>query len=140
MISGALLIASLWVLSPFLLALTWATMIVVAAGVLVAWLVFGRRPIPAQAPAGNAITVATSLTPSFTSVTTSDTAGNTTVTSGSGVTITPTSGNAVSLTTAGLANGGNQLTGVASGLGSSTLASASGSTRMAAPLPASPSK
>lgn len=36
----------------------WATMIVVVAGVLVAWLVFGRRPIPVEAPTGNAITVA----------------------------------------------------------------------------------
>ena len=31
----------------------WLTMLVVAAGVVVGWLVFGRRPIPAEPPAGN---------------------------------------------------------------------------------------
>ncbi|MFT4297472.1 MAG: NADH-quinone oxidoreductase subunit L [Micropruina sp.] len=36
----------------------WLTMIVVAAGVLIGWLVFGRRPIPATAPAGNPLAVA----------------------------------------------------------------------------------
>jgi NADH-quinone oxidoreductase subunit L len=36
----------------------WLTMLVVAAGVLIGWLVFGRKPIPAVAPEGNAITVA----------------------------------------------------------------------------------
>ena len=36
----------------------WATMLVVAAGVAVAWLVFGRRPIPAVAPEGNPLAVA----------------------------------------------------------------------------------
>ena len=50
-----------------------------------------------------------------TSVTTTDTAGNKTVTNGSGVTITPASGNSVSLTTGGLNNGGNKITNVAAG-------------------------
>ena len=50
-----------------------------------------------------------------TSVTTTDAAGNKTVTSGSGVTITPASGNPVSLTTGGLNNGGNKITNVAAG-------------------------
>ena len=36
----------------------WSTMIVVAAGVLISWMVFGRKPIPAVAPSGNPITVA----------------------------------------------------------------------------------
>jgi NADH-quinone oxidoreductase subunit L len=39
-------------------AVGWATMLVVAGGVAVAWLLFGRRPIPAVAPDGNPITVA----------------------------------------------------------------------------------
>ena len=50
-----------------------------------------------------------------TSVTTTDTAGNKTVTNGSGVTITPASGNSVSLTTGGLNNGGNKITNVKAG-------------------------
>ena len=50
-----------------------------------------------------------------TSVTTTDAAGNKTVTNGSGVTITPASGNPVSLTTGGLNNGGNKITNVAEG-------------------------
>ena len=50
-----------------------------------------------------------------TSVTTTDAAGNKTVTSGSGVTITPASGNPVSLTTGGLNNGGNKITNVKAG-------------------------
>jgi autotransporter adhesin len=50
----------------------------------------------------------------LTSVTTTDTAGNKTVTNGSGITITPAVGNAVSLTTAGLNNGGNTITNVGS--------------------------
>ena len=50
-----------------------------------------------------------------TSVTTTDAAGNKTVTNGSGVTITPASGNPVSLTTGGLNNGGNKITNVAAG-------------------------
>mgnify|MGYP000931263846 CR=1 FL=1 len=50
-----------------------------------------------------------------TSVTTTDTAGNKTVTNGSGVTITPASGNSVSLTAGGLNNGGNKITNVAEG-------------------------
>ncbi|MEZ5090737.1 MAG: NADH-quinone oxidoreductase subunit L [Micropruina sp.] len=36
----------------------WATMLVVAGGVLVGWLVFGRRPIPSVAPTGNPLAVA----------------------------------------------------------------------------------
>ena len=50
-----------------------------------------------------------------TSVTTTDAAGNKTVTNGSGVTITPASGNPVSLTTDGLNNGDNKITNVAAG-------------------------
>ena len=50
-----------------------------------------------------------------TSVTTTDAAGNKTVTNGSGVTITPAAGNPVSLTTGGLNNGGNKITNVAAG-------------------------
>ena len=50
-----------------------------------------------------------------TSVTTTDAAGNKTVTNGSGVTITPASGNPASLTTGGLNNGGNKITNVAAG-------------------------
>ena len=51
----------------------------------------------------------------ITSVTTTDAAGNKTVTNGSGVTITPASGNPVSLTTGGLNNGGNKITNVKAG-------------------------
>ncbi len=36
----------------------WLTMLVVAAGVAIGWLVFGRKPIPAVAPAGNPLAVA----------------------------------------------------------------------------------
>ena len=52
-----------------------------------------------------------------TSVTTTDAAGNQTVTNGGGVTITPPAGggNPVSLTTGGLNNGGNKITNVAPG-------------------------
>ena len=52
-----------------------------------------------------------------TSVTTTDAAGNKTVTSGSGVTITPAAGggNPVSLTTGGLNNGGNKIANVKAG-------------------------
>ena len=49
------------------------------------------------------------------SVTTTDTAGNKTVTNGNGVTITPTAGNPVSLTNNGLNNGGNTITNVKDG-------------------------
>ena len=54
---------------------------------------------------------------SVTSVTTTDAAGNQTVTNGGGVTITPAAGggNPVSLTTGGLNNGGNKVTNVADG-------------------------
>ena len=61
------------------------------------------------------VTVSMKEAPNFTSVTTTDAAGNKTVTSGSGVTITPASGNPVSLTTGGLNNGGNKITNVAAG-------------------------
>ena len=50
-----------------------------------------------------------------TSVTTTDAAGNKTVTNGSGMTINPAAGNSVSLTTGGLNNGGNKITNVAAG-------------------------
>ena len=50
-----------------------------------------------------------------TSVTTTDAAGNKTVTNGSGVTITPAAGNPVSLSSSGLDNGGNKITNVAAG-------------------------
>ena len=36
----------------------WLTLLVVAAGIAIGWLVFGRKPVPSVAPAGNAITVA----------------------------------------------------------------------------------
>ncbi|OWP26862.1 YadA-like family protein [Eikenella corrodens] len=53
---------------------------------------------------------------SVTSVTTTDAAGNQTVTNGGGVTITPAGGgNPVSLTTGGLNNGGNKITNLADG-------------------------
>ena len=61
------------------------------------------------------VTVSMKEAPNFTSVTTTDAAGNKTVTSGSGVTITPASGDPVSLTTGGLNNGGNKITNVAAG-------------------------
>ena len=48
-------------------------------------------------------------------VTTKDTAGNTTVVNGGGMKITPASGNPVSLTKDGLDNGGNKITNVAAG-------------------------
>ena len=50
------------------------------------------------------------------SVTTTDTAGNTTVMNGGGMTITPAQGNAVSLTKDGLNNGGNRITNVGPGV------------------------
>ena len=50
------------------------------------------------------------------SVTTKDTAGNSTVVNGSGVTITPASGNAVSLTKDGLNNGGKTISNVGPGV------------------------
>ena len=67
----------------------------------------------AAAGTGLQVKLNTELT-GLTSVTTTDTAGNKTVTNGSGITITPAVGNAVSLTTAGLNNGGNTITNVGS--------------------------
>ena len=63
------------------------------------------------------VTVSMKEAPNFTSVTTTDAAGNKTVTNGSGVTITPAAvgSNPVSLTTSGLNNGGNKITNVAEG-------------------------
>ena len=52
----------------------------------------------------------------LTSVTTKDTAGNSTVVNGSGITITPASGNTVSLTKDGLNNGGKTISNVGSGV------------------------
>ena len=66
---------------------------------------------------GTKVAVAVSPNISLTSVTTTDTVGNKTVTNGSGVTITPAGGGApVSLTTTGLNNGGNTITNVAPGV------------------------
>ncbi|BFI94994.1 MAG: hypothetical protein RSP_05040 [Rhodanobacter sp.] len=59
--------------------------------------------------------VSTNPNLSLTSVTTTDGKGNTTVTSGNGVSITSASGDNVSITTAGLDNGNNVITGVANG-------------------------
>ena len=63
------------------------------------------------------VTVSMKKAPNFTSVTTTDTDGNKTVTDGSGVNITPAAGRGdpVSLTTGGLNNGGNKITNVAAG-------------------------
>ena len=36
---------------PHMTWVSWATLAVVAVGVLIAWLLFGRRPVPAEAPA-----------------------------------------------------------------------------------------
>ena len=52
----------------------------------------------------------------LTSVTTKDTAGNSTVVNGSGITITPASGNTVSLTKDGLNNGGKTISNVGPGV------------------------
>ena len=52
----------------------------------------------------------------LTSVTTKDTAGNSTVVNGSGITITPVSGNTVSLTKDGLNNGGKTISNVGPGV------------------------
>lgn len=64
---------------------------------------------------GNNTTVSTTPNPNFTSVTTTDSQGNTTVQNGSGVTVTSANGNQVSLTTSGLNNGGNVINGVGAG-------------------------
>ena len=66
---------------------------------------------------GRKVTVATKDQVEFTQVTTTDAAGNKTVTNGNGVTITPAAGgNPVSLTDKGLNNGGNTITNVAPGV------------------------
>ena len=66
---------------------------------------------------GRKVTVATKDQVEFTQVTTTDAAGNKTVTNGNGVIITPAGGgNPVSLTDKGLNNGGNTITNVAPGV------------------------
>lgn len=68
---------------------------------------------------------------SLTSANFTDTAGNTTSVTGTGITIAKagsTDAGKVSLTTAGLDNGGNQIVDVASGLGGTELAKATGDT------------
>lgn len=68
---------------------------------------------------------------SLTSANFTDTAGNTTSVTGTGITVAKagsTDTGKVSLTTAGLDNGGNQIVDVASGLGSTELAKATGDT------------
>ena len=65
---------------------------------------------------GQTVSIATKDDVAFTTVTTTDAAGNKTVLNGTGMTITPTGGaNPVSLTSAGLNNGGNKITNVADG-------------------------
>ena len=73
---------------------------------------------------GRKVTVATKDQVEFTQVTTTDAAGNKTVTNGNGVTITPAAGggNPVSLTNNGLDNGGNKITNVADGVADSDAA------------------
>ena len=73
---------------------------------------------------GRKVTVATKDQVEFTQVTTTDAAGNKTVTNGNGVTITPAAGggNPVSLTDKGLNNGGNTITNVADGVADSDAA------------------
>ena len=64
---------------------------------------------------GNKFTYATKDDVEFTTVTTKDAAGNTTVINGEGLTITSKDGEKVSLTKDGLDNGGNKITNVAAG-------------------------
>ena len=65
---------------------------------------------------GGKVSIATKDQVEFSQVTVKDAAGNSTVTKGNGVTITPANGsNAVSLTDKGLNNGGNKITNVAAG-------------------------
>ena len=65
---------------------------------------------------GQTVSIATKDDVAFTTVTTTDATGNQTVLNGTGITITPTDGsNPVSLTSAGLNNGGNKITNVADG-------------------------
>lgn len=78
-----------------------------------------------------AIKLALSKNLQLTSATYTDTAGNTTSVTGTGITIAKagsTDAGKVSLTTAGLDNGGNQIVDVASGLGTTKLADATGET------------
>lgn len=78
-----------------------------------------------------AIKLALSKNLQLTSATYTDTAGNTTSVTGTGITIAKagsTDAGKVSLTTAGLDNGGNQIVDVASGLGGTELAKAAGET------------
>ena len=78
-----------------------------------------------------AIKLALSKNLQLTSATYTDAAGNTTSVTGTGITIAKagsTDAGKVSLTTAGLDNGGNQIVDVASGLGTTKLADATGDT------------
>lgn len=78
-----------------------------------------------------AIKLALSKNLKLTSATYTDTAGNTTSVTGTGITIAKagsTEGGRVSLTTTGLDNGGSQIVNVASGLGDTALADATGDT------------
>ena len=78
-----------------------------------------------------AIKLALSKNLQLTSATYTDTAGNNTTVTGTGITIAKagsTDAGKVSLTTAGLDNGGNQIVDVASGLGTTKLADATGDT------------
>lgn len=81
--------------------------------------------------ADTAIKLALSKNLQLTSATYTDAAGNTTSVTGTGITIAKagsTDAGKVSLTTAGLDNGGNQIVDVASGLGGTELAKAAGDT------------
>ena len=78
-----------------------------------------------------AIKLALSKNLKLTSATYTDTAGNNTTVTGTGITIArtgATDAEKVSLTTTGLVNGGNQIVDVASGLGNTELAKATGDT------------
>ena len=78
-----------------------------------------------------AIKLALSKNLKLTSATYTDTAGNTTSVTGTGITIAKagsTEGGRVSLTTTGLNNGGSQIVNVASGLGTTALSDATGDT------------
>ena len=78
-----------------------------------------------------AIKLALSKNLKLTSATYTDTAGNTTSVTGTGITIAKagsTEGGRVSLTTTGLDNGGSQIVNVASGLGGTALSDATGDT------------
>ncbi|WP_386688850.1 YadA-like family protein [Lonepinella sp. MS14437] len=77
-------------------------------------LVAGKN-LTVKQEANGTVTYATKNDVNFTTVTTEDTAGNKTVTSGTGIVITPNTGNAVSLTDKGLDNGGNKIINVAAG-------------------------